>query len=187
MSKHLLSGGALSLNPQQYSTVLYAVNSPTLQLVHARAYTRANSVFVTFFKSEANTKKLCNMFYLSANGQNLSQQVQVGAKLWPDHRCDNLSQFFHRLLHCTGLANSMTSPNITMGAFSSDSFIAATDLEAVPSPQAHATGESTHNSQLTVDLRDIGSSSSDLPTQAYVTIFHEALITIEQDGVTLAI
>ena len=186
ISKHLLNGGALTLNPQCYSTTLYAVNSPTLQLVHARAYTRANSVFVTFFKSEANTKKLCNMFYLSANGQDLSQQVQVGAKLWPDHRCDNLSQFFHRMLHAIGLANSMSSPNITLGPFGSDSFIAVTDLESVPG-QAHGSGCSTHNSQMTVDLRDIGSGASDLPTQAYVCIFHESLITIEADGVTLAI
>ena len=80
----------------------------------------------------------------------------------------------------------MSAPCITHGPFSTDSFIAATDLEAVPG-QAHGSGYSTHNSQMTIDLRDIGAASADLPTQAYVTIFHEALITVEQDGVTLAI
>jgi hypothetical protein len=166
---------------------MYAVGqTDTLQLVHARAYTRANSAFVTFFKSEENAKKLCNAFYLSTSGQDISQQVQVGAKLWPDHRCDNLSQHFHRLLHCIGLANSMASPNISLGSFSSDSFVLATDFESVPG-QAHGSGASTHNSQMTFDIRGLSDAPADLPVTAYVTIMHEAIITIEQDGVTLAI
>ena len=80
----------------------------------------------------------------------------------------------------------MSTPCITHGPFSTDSFIAATDLEAVPG-QAHGSGYSTHQSQMTIVLRDIGESATDLPTQAFVVVFHEALITIEQDGVTLAI
>ena len=85
-----------------------------------------------------------------------------------------------------GLANSMYSPNISRASFQSDGFVLATDLESVPG-QAHGSGYSTHNSQMTIDLRGLGATSADLPVQAFVTVFHEALITIEQDGVTLAI
>ena len=189
MSKHMLSGGSLTLNMKSYNTVMYAVNSPSMQLLHTRAFTRLNAFFLTFYRSvaaSANTKKVCNHFYLSPSGKDLSLQSQVGERSIPDHRIDNLGQFWHRFLHCVGLANSSSTCNITRGAYELDSFISATDLEAVPL-QAHGSGMSTHNSQLTLDLRDLGTDSADLPTSAYLTCWYEALVTIEQDGVTLAI
>ena len=116
----------------------------------------------------------------------MSQQSQLGEKSIPDHRVDNLSQFWHRLLHCIGFTNSNSTMNITRGSYESDSWISATDLEAVPL-QAHGSGMSTHNSQLTLDLRDMGTDSGNLPTAAYLTCWYESILTIEQDGVTLAI
>ena len=189
MSKHLLNGGSLTLNPKCYSTVMYSVNSPSMQLVHARAYTRLNSFFLSFFRSETVTTKQCNMFYLSTQGKNLSLQSQIGERIIPDHRCDNLSQFWHRLMHCIGTANSSATVNITAGPYAADSFIAAVDLEAIPL-QAHGSGMSTHNAQLTLDLRDIGSSwdptTGDGPTTAFITCWYETMIEISQDGVSVA-
>jgi len=185
-SKHLLSGGSLTLNPKCYSTVMYSVNSPSMQLVHARAYTRVNTAFVTFYRADANTQKQCNTFYLAATGKDMSMQTQIGERVWPDHRCDNMRQFWHRLLHAIGVANSTSTVNITAGPYESDSFIAATDFEACPG-QSHGSGMSTANSQMVIDLRDLGTGGADLPTTAFVTVWHEALIEISQDGVSLAI
>ena len=182
MSKHLLNDGKLVLNPKQYSTVMYSVTAESMQLVHARAYTRLNSAFLTFAKADDPTKKQCNRFYLAPNGQDISLQTQVGERVFPDHRCDNLSQFYHRLMHCIGVANSPSSINITQAAYKDDSWIAGIDFEAVPG-QAHGSGMSTHNSQMTMDLRGLGSGA----TLAFITCWHEALIEISQDGVTLAV
>ena len=165
---------------------MYSVNSPSMQLVHARAYTRLNSVFLSFFRSDITTKKQCNTFYISPNGQDMSLQTQIGERVMPDHRCDNISQFWHRLMHTIGVANSASTINITLGSYTTDSFVASADCEAVPG-QAHGSGMSTHNSQLVCDVRDIGTNSADLPTTAFVTCWHEALIQISQDGVSLAI
>ena len=156
-----------------------------MTLQHVRAFTRMNSAFLTFYKSDLETKKQCNTFYLSPNGQDISVQVQCGEKQFPDNRCDNLRQHFHRLLHAIGVANSPTTINITRLPYHTDSFIQATDFEAVP--EVHASGMSTHNAPLVYDIQNIGSSSSDLPTIAFLMCFHEALIEINQDGVTLAI
>ena len=185
MSKHLLSGGSLTLSTKCYNTVLYSVGGPTMTLQHVRAFTRLNSFFLTFFKSEGNTSKLCNTFYLSPQGQNISVQAQIGERQIPDNRTDNLSQHFHRMLHTVGVANSATTINITRGPYSSDSFISATDCEAVP--EAHASGMSTHNAPLVLDIQHIGATSTDLPTSAYLLCFHECLIEISQEGVSVAI
>ena len=72
MSRHLLNNGSLTLHPKQYQTVQYSVNSPSMQLVSARAMTRLNTAFVTFYRDGvATTQKKCNLFYISANGQNI--------------------------------------------------------------------------------------------------------------------
>ena len=185
LSKHLLNNGSLTLNTKCYNTTLYSVAGPTMTLQHVRAFTRLNSFFLSFFKADANTKKLCNTFYLSTQGQNISVQAQIGEKQIPDNRTDNLSQHWHRLLHTIGVANSATTINITRSPYGSDSFISATDCEAVP--EAHASGLSTHNAALTLDIQGIGATSADLPTSAYLLCFHECMIEISQDGVSVAI
>ena len=116
MSRHMLSSGSLTLNMKCYNTVMYAVNSPSMQLLHTRAFTRLNAFFLSFYRSVAaseDTKKVCNHFYLSPSGKDLSLQSQLGEKSMPDHRIDNLGQFWHRFLHCVGLANSSSTCNIT--------------------------------------------------------------------------
>ena len=164
---------------------MFSCSSPSMTLQHVRAYTRLNSAFVTFFKSEANTKKLCNTFYLSPNGQNISIQCQVAEKQTPDNRCDNLAHHYYKLLSAVGLAHSTSTWNITRAGFSTDSFISATDFEAVP--EAHGSGISTHNAPCVFDIQSIGSTSADLPTTCFVLAFHESLVEISQEGVSVAI
>ena len=158
-----------------------------MQLVSARAYTRMNQTFLTFDRagSHTHTKKQVNNFYLSPHGQNLSLRSQVGDVATPDMPCDNMSQFWHRLLHCIGVKNS-PSHNlcITHDAYRSDSFVAAVDWEAVP--EAHGSGISTHNASLVQDIRGLGTDANDLPTMAFLTTVLENLIQISQDGITLA-
>ena len=85
MSRHLLNNGSLTLHPKQYQTVHYNVNSPSMQLVSARAMTRPNTAFVTFYRDGvATTQKKCHLFYLSANGQNMFGQAQIGERIFQD-------------------------------------------------------------------------------------------------------
>lgn len=183
-SKALLNGTNLVIPVQQYATTLYSVTSEdSLQLVHARAYTRVNSIFTTFFKTATATKKEMNTFYLG--NEALTSQVQIGAKLWPDHRNDTMALHYHRLLHALGIANSSATCNISLKQFKTDAFVVATDTESVPG-QAHGSGYSTHNASLVCDLRNLGSGSAK-PNSAFITIAHEALISISQDGVEVAI
>jgi hypothetical protein len=187
LSKFLLGGNSLTLSTKTYSTVQYTAATPHMQLISARAYTRMNQTFLTFDRNGAhtNTKKQINNFYLSPQGQNLSLRSQVGDVATPDMPCDNMAQFFHRLLHTVGLKNSPSHTLcITHDVYRSDSFVAGTDFESVP--EAHGSGISTHGASLVLDIRNLGTDANDLPTMAFLTTVSENLIQISQDGVTLA-
>ena len=182
----MLSGTELTIPFKSYSTTMYSINAPTAQLVDASAFTRLDQALLTFFKSEAATAKECNTFYLSPQGQDVSIQLQIGERLWPDNRCDNLAQHWHRLLQGLGLGSSNSTINITKAKYGSDSFVSLSDVECVPGQAGHS-GTSTHNAQMVFDLRDMGVNSADLPTKAFVTCWHNAILTIGQDGCSVAI
>ena len=170
-----------------YNTTQYTCASPNMQLISARSHTRMNQTFLTFDRaaSHTNTKKQLNHFYLSPNGQNLSLRSQVGDVATPDMPCDNMSQFWHRLLHCVGLKNSPShTPCISYDTYRSDAWIGATDWETVP--EAAGSGVSTHNANLVLDIRNIGTDANDLPQSAYLLTQHECYISISGSGVEIA-
>ena len=89
-------------------------------------------------------------------------------------------------LKVIALLNSSTSPSFSQGLFDTgDCFFACQDLESVPG-QAKFSGMSTHGASLTISLDNMG-VAAELPTQCMVTVVAEYMITIEQDGVSLAI
>ena len=187
LSKHLLGGGSLTLAPKLYSTTMFSVgSSPDAQIVHARAYTRLNSAFLSFWKTggvggeHPGAHKAVNTFYLDSS-QGLSLQTMAGERVFPDHKCDDYNQFWMRLLMALGIHNSGTSINIMRPQYLSNSFIAAVDFECTPGQAAHS-GLSTHNAQLVFDLKNL--SDADI---CYVTCFHDSLVEIQQDGCSVAI
>ena len=164
---------------------MYSINAPSQQLVNARALTRVDQILLTFHKLDGETLKQVNSYYLSPQGQNISVQASIGERNYPDHKCDNLSQHWYRLLNGLGINASNATLNITKTRYATDAFVSCTDVEATPR-QAHGTGLSTHGAQMTFDLRDIGARSSDLPQKAYLTVWYNAILSIGQDGCTLA-
>ena len=186
ISRTLLSETELTILFKSYSTTVYSINTPSAQLVNAHAFTRLDQALLTFFKSEGATAKECNTFCLSPQGQDLSVQLQIGERLWPDNRCDNLAQHWHRLLQGLGFGSSNSTSTITKAKYASDSFVSPSDVECVPGQAGHS-GTSTHNSQMVFDLRDMGANSADLPAKAYVTMWYNAIMTTGQDRLSVAI
>jgi hypothetical protein len=187
LSRFLLGGSSLTLSFKSHLTTMYTCAAPNMQLISARSHTRMNQTFLHFDRaaSHTHTKKTLNYFYLSPNGQDLSLRSQVGDVATPDMPCDNMSQFWFRLLHCVGLKNSPShTPCISYDTYRSDAFCAGIDWETVP--EATGSGISTHGAPQVLDIRNIGTDANDLPTTAFLTVVHENLIQISQDGVVLA-
>ena len=97
-----------------------------------------------------------------------------------------ISQHWHRLLQGLGLGSSNSTINITKAKYATDSFVSLSVVEAVPGQAGHS-GASTMGSQMVFDLRDMGANSTDLPTKCFVTCWHNAILTIGQDGCSVAI
>jgi hypothetical protein len=187
LSKALLNGTELQIPFKSYQTTLYSINAPTAQLVNARALTRVDQILLSFHRklAETATLKELNYFYLSAHGQDISLQASIGERNFPDHKASNLSEHWYRLLNGLGVNSSNATLNISRPAYRSNSFVQCIDLEAVPG-QAHGSGMSTHGAQMTFALEHLGTNSGDLPDRCYVTTWYNAILSIGQDGCTLA-
>ena len=108
-----------------------------------------------------------------------------GRAQFPDHKCEGITEFWYRLLNGLGVNTSNQSINITRASFHDNSFVILTDTEAVPG-QASGTGLSTHGAQMTINLENLSTDPAKLPTRAYVTTWHNCILSIGQDGVTFA-
>ncbi len=188
LSKHLLGGGSLQIPVKQYQSTFFSITGPSQQLVLARSMTRCNMVLVTFDDTNTRTgvNRQCNLFSLGVANDAIKVQAQIGSYLWPDHRQDGLSEMFHRLLMCVGVANASATVNISKATYGTNSYICASDFESVPG-QAHASGQSTHQSPMTLDISGLSATQADRPTGCYLLCWFEGLITVEQDGISYAI
>ena len=100
--------------------------------------------------------KQCNKFFIPP-APALKMRTQLGERRFPDSLdIDSLSEFYHRLVHAIGAANSMAhSPCLDSDSYSQDGFIAAQDFDSVPGQASHS-GVNTFSSHLSVSLEGIG-------------------------------
>ena len=188
LGAHLAEGGSLQMSWKSYQTTYYSILAAAAQIIHSRANSRLNSLFLTFMNGVGeHTTKTCNHFHLPTN-QTLKMRCQVGEQRFPDS-LDNdcLPMFYHRLLHAIGAANSMAhAPCLTSATYASDGFIAAQDFEMVPGQASHS-GVNTFSSQLTINLEGIGTVGAGGVTAAFVTTHHDVMLEITAAGVTVAV
>ena len=185
LGAHLAEGASLQLGFKAYQTSYYSVLAQAAQITHSRSNTRLNTLFVTFMKTVTDqTKKACNLFHIP-NERSLKMRCQIGEQRYPDSLDnDSMSLFYHRLLHATGAANSAShTPCLTSGSFASNGFIACQDFEAVPG-QANHSGKNTFSSQLTVFLESLGNGGGEV-NAAYITTYHDIVVEITSNGVTV--
>ena len=116
----------------------------------------------------------------------MKMRSQVGERTYPDHAISSTSEFFHRLMHATGAAQSAAhAPCLTSVSYAADGFIAIQDFEACPH-QAAGTGVNTFNSQLSIALENIAGGGADI-TGAFLTSYHDVVLEISSSGVTVAV
>ena len=188
LGAHLASGGSLQMAWKSYQTTFYSILAAAAQITHSRANSRLNTLFLTFWDTDSATSKTCNRFFIP-QGQALKMRTQVGERRFPDSLdIDSLSEFYHRLVHAIGAANSMAhSPCLTSTSYSHHGFIAAQDFESVPGQASHS-GINTFSSQLSVNLEGIGGAGgAGGVTAAFLTTYHDVMLEITAAGVTVAV
>ena len=190
LGAHLAGDASLQLGFKGYQCSYYTILAEAAQLAHSRSQTRLNTMFLTFMKPipAKTNKKACNLFYIPTEGS-LKMRTQIGEQRFPDSLDnDSMPLFYHRLLHSIGAANNVAHNScLTSTSFANDGFIATQDFEQVPG-QANHSGKNTFSSQLTLFLESIGNSGAGpagAVNAAYVTTYHDVVIEITKNGVTV--
>ena len=181
----------MQMSWKSYQTPFYSILAASAQITHSRSNSRLNSLFVTFMGGAADPKKkTCNRFHIPGN-QELKMRAQIGENRYPDTLdMDCLPEFFHRLIHATGAANSMShAPCLTSESYKTIGFIAVLDFEKVPGQSQHS-GVNTFSSQMSVFLEGIQQGAMNADTSvnaAYLTSWHDVMLEISANGCVVAV
>ena len=149
-SAHVLSGKALLIPYKTFVCTSSALpDSDDFDVSIARNFTRLCTLFQTFSTTEEAITKEVNTFYSPVNtisSDEFQSVLHIGSKRWSDFDRTGSAQHYYYLLQALGYANSLvSSANIGLGAYKSNSAIYAWDVEKVP--QAIMSGYNTSGGQ----------------------------------------
>ena len=183
-SAHILSSKSLLIPYNTFTCTSSALpDSNDHDSSIARNFTRLCTLFQTFSTTDnANgTAKEVNTFYNPANATSsdeFSSILQIGNKRWAEFDKTGVAQHYHYLLNALGYSNSLvSSANINVGAYSSDSFIAATDTEKVP--QATMSGYNTSGGQqITASWKNMGNATANRCKKTFFCAHYDCVLEL---------
>ena len=185
-NQQLLQGSALRLNLKKVESIMSYIpassTSHNFDVAMSRSYTRLDQLYATFFHGTPSaTNMLADKFYVPASAhtkEHLAWSLQMGTKRTPDNDSVGLSESWYRTMECIGIAGSLAHSNgITRADYESNSFVVGISTEKIP--HLASSGENLSNtSTLFVKFKDVGSTSSDLPSQCQLIAVYSAILEI---------
>ena len=181
-SAHVLSGKALLIPYKTFVCTSSALpDSDDFDVSIARNFTRLCTLFQTFSTTEQGITKEVNTFYSPVNAiqsDEFQSVLHIGSKRWSDFDRTGSAQHYYYLLQALGYANSLvSSANIGLGAYKSNSAIYAWDVEKVP--QAIMSGYNTSGGQsITASWKKFGSATANRAKKTFFVAHHDAVLEL---------
>ena len=185
-NEQLLAGSALRIPLKKVTSIMNYIaasaTSHSFDIAMSRSFTRLAQIYATFFHGAPSaTNMLCNSFYVPSSAhtkENLAWSLQLGTRRLPDVDSVGLSESWWRLMTCVGIAGSLAHSNgITRADYESNSYVVGIDCERLS--HLASTGENLSNtSTLHVRFKEVGSTSSDLPSQCQLIAVSDAILEI---------
>ena len=181
-SAHVLSGKALLVPYITFVCTSSALpDSNDFDVSIARNFTRLCTLFQTFAHYTTDTtKKDVNNFYspVDQTDDEFETVLHIGSKRWSDFDRTGSAQHYYYLLQALGYANSLvSSANIGLGAYKSNSAIYAWDVEKVP--QAIMSGYNTSGGQsITTSWKGYGTETANRPKKTFLVAHHDAVLEL---------
>ena len=201
-TSHLLSGKALPIAYSTYINQQSTIASKPVAVQVARAFSRLQKGFITFYKTSATETILDKpaikfyhpMEYGITDGkykhnpmQELEFQIQIGSKLFPEYPVRSISECFSILKQTLNMPEyHMHSVGIDYKAYISNKFIFGISFEKMP--ESGWTGLSTKSGeQLLVKVSNADSSfvGADIASQMFITLQCQDIIEIRDVGVSV--
>jgi hypothetical protein len=203
MAQHLLNGGTFPINYSTFVSQQQVLTNMISSVNINRSASRLKTVFISFFKSQGdNTKHILkdtNLFFhpMNTSGdtydnkKEISMQLQIGSKLFPERAAESLSEQFYQLKKAMGVSSSpLHSWDISALEYQRSSFIYAIDTEKIL--QASFTGLNTRAGDLMTlkmkwsnggpDQADVAAST---PDRVYLTLQTDNILEISSGQATV--
>ena len=204
----IISGKSIYIDPPSISdnTVqFFPGNEGKFSIVSSRQYSRLNTLIITFCQAAATdgmVQKDINNFYLPASSEDTIQSnLVINGNRQPAFDNTGVRQHWNRFLRAVGAYGGIgTSTSISFRGFGGQgltdptsgnvgtatthiarNFAVIFDLEKL---SMHSqTGEPMNSgSSLTVNIENLGSSSGEYATKAFITAHHSAVLELRDSG-----
>jgi hypothetical protein len=203
-AQHQSSGKSLVIAISTFATQTQRAEGADQTVVLARSFTRLKGVFVNFFKEIDPTglKNISNnMYHHHGPGaynharDNLQAGMQLGSRRYPEFPIDCLAEFYHRLRLSVGAHFGDVPISVLGRSFRDTSFMIGFDLEKAatgPAGGVSFSGVSSRNGELlTVSWKNFGVPNADpalstVPTQSWVSLNYDCLLSLSQDGLQVS-
>ena len=191
--KFLLSEKSLPVRFETYITQSQTVNGLSdIKLNVARALSRLNAVFITFFKATNNkdiNKSAVEFSHPMAaisydSTKELEWQLSLGGKTFPIQSCRSITETYYRLIDCLNLPDihQHSTSIVDFNSYKTNQFIIGYSFEKVR--EAHWSGESTKAGELLqVSVKTVDNTA---PFDTiFTTLKAEVIMYISDKGVEL--
>jgi hypothetical protein len=123
-----------------------------------------------------------NNFIISGNPELVNARLTCGSKQFPDgHPIQGVSQFFLRLLQTLGIVHSGShTVDMTRAHFQTTHFVAAFDLERVPSSSGSGLNAS-RGEAITLEFKGLGNTHQ----RAHVFCHADLIMELGDNGCTI--
>ena len=193
-NEQLIAGAALRIPLKKIESIYNYIPSSSsnhFDVALSRNYTRLASLWATFAQEPMadGTKMLANTFYAPGDAvtkEKLEYFLQLGTRKIPDQPVQGYREAWWRLMDCVGIGGSLAHSNgITKADYEGGgSFAVCTDCEKI----AHlaSSGENLSNtSTLFMKFKNVGVSSSDLPTRVHLIAQFDSIVECRSTTVEL--
>jgi hypothetical protein len=183
-SKHILSGRSLVFPLKTLVNTQFQLQAatPSFTLSIQRAFSRLNSCFVTMHATPTATLRDVNNMIVSGHPEAVNARLTCGSKQFPDgHPIQGVSQFFLRLLQTLGIVHSGShTVDMTRAHFQTTHFVAAFDLERVPSSSGSGLNAS-RGEAITLEFKGLGNTHQ----RAHVFCHADLIMELGDYGCTI--
>jgi len=202
--EHLLSGKSLPIAYTTYISQQSSVVGKSFAVQIVRAVSRLQKAFITFW-AEPTTAIPLQPFRKSTitfhhpmaessatwkynSDRELSIFLQLGAKIYPEYNCNNISECFYRLKHAMNLPEyHQHSIGIKFKNYMDNKFIYCTNFEKIQ--DAEWSGVNTKSGQVLMvnvkAMNEAGINAANIATTMYTLLQAQQILEIRDVGCTV--
>jgi hypothetical protein len=184
-SQHLLEGKALPIHFSTFTTASQVIADLNVTVNVSRALTRLKSVYVSLSTDNGGAKEVDNFYHPMGGAydktKELSFEMQIGAKKYPEYPLQSASEAFYQLRKSLGVHDVNAQMSISADDYRSNKFVIGIDTEKVLG--ASFSGYNSKSGDLTVlRLKPLGNAVKQGNCKMHYALHFDSILQILDSG-----